>query len=134
MSTIGKLLERLDRVAQVSVVVSQVVGWADHSDVETVDHGGLADASVQHWVLSLGVGAHKDQEICLINADNSRVHEVLRSKVSIDFSLVAPHIDVLAVEAVEKILESNDALCILEGANDALNLLTLHTGELLSGH
>ena len=115
-----------------AVVVGQVIGGADDGDIKSVHMDGLANASVKDRVLSLGVSSDKDEKVRLINTGDARVHKVLRAEIGTELSLITPHINIVTVQAIEEILESDDAFNILELANDALDLLTLDARELLS--
>ena len=53
------------------------------------------------------------------------------TEVTVEFSLVRSDIKVVAVQSVHEIFVGNDALDILELANDALDFITSHTLELL---
>ena len=115
------------------VVVGKVVGWANDSHIQTIDVDSLADTRIEDRVFCLRVSAHKDQKISLINTNDSRVHEILASKVTVNLSLIASHINVLAVETVQEIFEGYNRLDILELSDHSLNLFTLDTRQLFSG-
>ena len=115
-----------------AVVIGQVISGADNGDIKSIYMDSLANASVKDRVLSLGVSSDKDEKIRLINTGDARVHKVLRAEIGTELSLITPHINIVTVQAIEEILESDDAFNILELANDALDLLTLDARELLS--
>ena len=71
MSSIGNLLKSLERVAQVAIVVGQVVGRANDSDVKTIHVHGLADAGIENGVFCLRVRADEEKQVCLVNPNDS---------------------------------------------------------------
>ena len=115
-----------------AVVIGQVISRADNGDIKSIHMDSLANASVKDRILCLGVRSNEDKKISLINAGDTRVHKVLRAEIGIELSLIAPHIDIITVEAVEEVFKSDDAFNILELANNALDLLSWNTGELFS--
>ena len=127
MRPVSELLERLERISEVSIVVGEVVGWPNNRHLETIDHDCLSDASVEDWVLGLGIRADHDQKIGFIDTHHLRIHQVRRAQVSVEVRCVTSHIKVIAVESVEKIFEGHNALDILELANYALDLIATDT-------
>ena len=71
-----------------AVVVGKVVGGTNDRDIEAIHVHGLTDASIEHWVFGLGVRADEEKKVCLVNADNSRVHQILRSEIATKLGLV----------------------------------------------
>jgi len=84
-----------------AVVVGQVVGRSNHSNIKTIDGDSLADAGVKNWVLGLWISSDENEKISLINTSDARIHEVLRTEIALKLSLVASHINILAVKTVK---------------------------------
>ena len=80
-----------------AVVIGQVVSGADDGDIQSIHMDSLANASVEDRVLCLGVRSDKDEKVRLIDAGDARVHEVLRAEIGAELSLVASHVDIVAV-------------------------------------
>jgi len=80
--SISQFLECLERVAEMAVVVGQVVGGANHSYVKAIYGDGLADAGVKNWVLSLWISSNENKKISLINTSDARIHKVLRAEIT----------------------------------------------------
>lgn len=106
------------------VVVWQLWSGADDDNLEAVDCNGFLDSCVEDWVLEFWVAADEDQEIGLVNACNSGVHEVLASEVGVEVWSIGSDVDVLAVEAIQQVFEGLDRLKVRELSNFALNFVS----------
>jgi hypothetical protein len=124
MVSISDVLQGLSGRANVSVVVGQVVGRSDDGNFKSIDELGSTDTCVEHGAFELGVGADQDEEVCVINASNVRVHQILSTEVALELRGVTSNIDVVTVEFVEEILEGTDALNVLELSNAALDFIS----------
>jgi hypothetical protein len=55
--------------------------------------------------------------------NNSGVHQILTSKVSVEVRSVSADINVIAVKSVKQVFKSKDAFDVIELTNDSLNLV-----------
>lgn len=114
-----------------SVVVGQVVGGSNDGNFKSIDELSSTDTCVKHGAFKLGVGSNQDEEVCVINASNVRVHQILSAEVALKLRGVTSNIDVITVEFVQEILESADAFDVLELTDTALDLVSSNSLELL---
>jgi hypothetical protein len=124
MVSISDVLQGLSGRANVSVVVGQVVGRSNDGNLKSINELGSTDTCVEHGAFELGVGTDQDEEVCVINASNVRVHQILSTEVALKLRGVTSNINVVTVKFVKEILEGTDALNILELSNAALNLVS----------
>lgn len=100
MRSVGQLLQSLSGISQMDVIVWDIWGGANHSNFKAVDHDCLLDSGVENWVLELWIAADEDEQVGLVKAGDSAVHEILVSEVGLEVWSVLTDVQVFAVESV----------------------------------
>ena len=135
VSALGNLRQNRCAVAQMSIPVGEISrsSHVEHPRSLLVD--SLQNPGIQNRCLGSGIDSNEEDGICVLDALDLGVEEVVRPEIVGKGEVVArPELVVEAVEGVEEVLKGLDVFNTLELANSCCDVPPLHLVDPCGDH
>ena len=127
VSALGNLRQNRCAVAQMSIPVGEVSRSTDVEHPRSLLVDSLQNPGIQNRCLSSGIDSDEEDGICVLDALDLGVEEVVGPEIVGKGEVVArSELVVEAVEGVEEVLKSLDVFNTLELSNSRRDVLPLH--------